>query len=78
MTMQTFIVFIVGMAYGWKLAFSTLVVYLFEGALGLPVFAKGGAVNRRYSNKLMRYRVITQAMAVLIILAYVLIQQRGI
>ena len=44
MTMQTFIVFIIGMAYGWKLAFSTLVVYLFEGALGLPVFAKGGGL----------------------------------
>ena len=40
MTMQTFIVFIIGMSYGWKLAFSTLVIYLFEGALGLPVFAK--------------------------------------
>ena len=44
MTMQTFIVFIIGMAYGWKLAFSTLVVYLIEGALGLPVFAKGGGL----------------------------------
>ena len=44
MTMQTFIVFIIGMAYGWKLAFSTLVVYLLEGALGLPVFAKGGGL----------------------------------
>tara|TARA_Y100000590_G_scaffold49690_1_gene52506 strand:- start:416 stop:982 length:567 start_codon:yes stop_codon:yes gene_type:complete len=44
MTMQTFIVFIIGMAYGWKLAFSTLVIYLFEGALGLPVFAKGGGI----------------------------------
>ena len=44
MTMQTFIVFIVGMAYGWRLAFFTLVVYLLEGALGLPVFAKGGGL----------------------------------
>ena len=44
MTMQTFIVFIIGMAYGWKLAFSTLVIYLLEGALGLPVFAKGGCL----------------------------------
>ena len=44
MTMQTFIVFIIGMTYGWKLAFSTLVVYLLEGALGLPVFAKGGGL----------------------------------
>ena len=44
MTMQTFIVFIIGMAYGWRLAFFTLVAYLFEGALGLPVFAKGGGL----------------------------------
>ena len=44
MTMQTFIVFIIGMTYGWKLAFSTLLVYLLEGALGLPVFAKGGGL----------------------------------
>ena len=44
MTMQTFIVFIIGMTYGWKLAFSTLVIYLLEGTLGLPVFAKGGGL----------------------------------
>ena len=44
MTMQTFIVFIIGMSYGWKLAFSTLIAYLVEGALGLPVFAKGGGL----------------------------------
>ena len=44
MTMQTFIVFIIGMSYGSSLAFTTLVVYLLEGALGLPVFAKGGGL----------------------------------
>ena len=44
MTMQTFIVFIIGMSYGWKLAFSTLIVYLVEGSLGLPVFSKGGGL----------------------------------
>ena len=42
MTMQTFVVFIIAMAYGWKLSFLTLIAYLFEGAMGLPVFAKGG------------------------------------
>ena len=42
MTMQTFIVFIIGMAYGWKLSLITLALYLAEGALGIPVFAKGG------------------------------------
>tara|TARA_B100001123_G_C15270767_1_gene1010243 strand:- start:1393 stop:1959 length:567 start_codon:yes stop_codon:yes gene_type:complete len=44
MTMQTFLVFIIAMSYGSKLAFTTLVIYLFEGALGLPVFAKGGGL----------------------------------
>ena len=44
MTMQTFIVFIIGMSYGSRLAFLTLIVYLLEGALGLPVFAKGGGM----------------------------------
>ena len=39
MTMQTFVVFIIAMAYGWKLSFLTLIAYLIEGALGLPVFA---------------------------------------
>ena len=44
MTMQTFIVFIIGMSYGWKLSVTTLIVYLIEGAFGLPVFAKGGGL----------------------------------
>mgnify|MGYP001458965022 CR=1 FL=1 len=44
MTMQTFLVFIIGMSYGWRLASLTLIAYLFEGALGLPVFAKGGGL----------------------------------
>ena len=43
-TMQTFAVFIIGMTFGSKLAFFTLVLYLFEGAIGLPVFAKGGGL----------------------------------
>lgn len=44
MTMQTFIVFIIGMTYGSRLAFVTLLIYLLEGSLGLPVFAKGGGI----------------------------------
>ena len=44
MTMQTFVVFIIAMSYGSKLAFFTLVFYLIEGALGLPVFAKGAGL----------------------------------
>lgn len=44
MTMQTFIVFLIGATYGWRLALFTLLAYLFEGALGMPVFAKGGGL----------------------------------
>ena len=44
MTMQTFVVFLIGSTYGIRLAFLTLVAYLIEGALGLPVFASGGGI----------------------------------
>ena len=44
MTMQTFVVFLIGATYGWRLAFFTLLIYLIEGAFGLPVFAKGGGL----------------------------------
>ena len=39
MTMQTFAVLVIGMAYGWKLGGATVALYLAEGAAGLPVFA---------------------------------------
>ena len=44
MTMQTFVVFLIGSTYGVRLSFLTLVAYLIEGALGLPVFASGGGI----------------------------------
>ena len=44
MTMQTFMVFLIGATYGVRLSFLTLVAYLFEGAIGLPVFATGGGI----------------------------------
>lgn len=39
MTMQTLVVLMLGAAYGWRLGGATVLVYLAEGALGLPVFA---------------------------------------
>lgn len=39
LTMQTFVVLALGMAYGWRLGAATLLGYLFCGAVGLPVFA---------------------------------------
>ena len=41
-TMQTFVVLFLGMVLGHKLAAATVVLYLIEGSIGLPVFAKGG------------------------------------
>ena len=44
MTMQTFVVFLIGMTYGVRLSLFTLLLYLFEGAIGIPVFASGGGL----------------------------------
>ena len=39
MTLQTAVVLLIGVAYGPRLAAATLLLYLAEGAVGLPVFA---------------------------------------
>ena len=39
MTMQTFVVLIIGVFFGWKLGIATISLYLFEGIIGLPVFS---------------------------------------
>lgn len=42
-TMQTFAVAMIGALYGWRLAGITIIAWLMEGALGLPVLAGGAA-----------------------------------
>ena len=39
MTMQTLVVLIIGIGFGWKLGIATIMLYLFEGMIGLPVFS---------------------------------------
>ena len=39
MTMQTLVVLLLGILFGWKLGVATVLLYLFEGVIGLPVFA---------------------------------------
>jgi biotin transport system substrate-specific component len=39
MTSQTLVVLMIGAAYGWRLGTATVLAYLAEGAIGLPVFA---------------------------------------
>ena len=38
-TMQTFVILGIGMAYGWRLGAATVLLYMAQGAAGLPVFA---------------------------------------
>lgn len=47
MTMQTYAVLIIGALYGWRLGALTVLTYLGEAAIGLPVLAGGafGAVH---------------------------------
>src|SRR5262245_60670307 len=42
-TMQTFAVTLVGALYGWRLGGTTIIIWLLEGALGLPVLAGGAS-----------------------------------
>lgn len=39
MTLQTLVVLMIGAGYGWRLGSATMIAYLAEGAMGLPVFA---------------------------------------
>ena len=39
MTMQTFVVLLLGLAFGYKIGLATVGVYLLEGIIGIPVFS---------------------------------------
>ena len=39
MTMQTFVVLLLGMSFGYKIGIATVTLYLLEGIVGLPVFS---------------------------------------
>jgi Hypoxia induced protein conserved region len=41
--------------------------------VGVVGFIRGGEFNRKYGNKLMRLRVATQAVAVVLLLAFLLL-----
>jgi len=46
-------------------------------AIGIGGFAKGGDFNRKHANRLMRYRIAAQAVAVVLILIFVAVRQLG-
>ena len=39
MTMQTFVILLIGITLGYKIGLATVTLYLLEGIIGLPVFA---------------------------------------
>ncbi|MGC6517764.1 MAG: biotin transporter BioY [Candidatus Puniceispirillaceae bacterium] len=43
-TMQTMLVLLIGMTFGSRLGFATILAYLAQGAMGLPVFAGGAGL----------------------------------
>ena len=44
--------------------------------VGIGGFAKGGDFNRKYANKLMRWRIIAQALAVVVIVLFAWLRSR--
>ena len=57
----------------WVVALACFAV-LFILMLGVGGFAKGGDFNRKHANRLMRYRIIAQAVAIALILLFVWIR----
>ena len=59
------------------LAIVTCLVVLIILMFGIGSFAKGGNFGRKYSNKLMRWLIISQAVAVLLIIVFVYFEKKG-
>ncbi|MDP4031541.1 MAG: twin transmembrane helix small protein [Pseudorhodobacter sp.] len=45
--------------------------------IGIGGFAKGGEFNRKHANRLMRYRIAAQALAVLLIVSFAYFRAKG-
>lgn len=60
----------------YVLAASCLVVLVIL-MVGIGGFAKGGEFNRRNANKLMRWRIAAQLVAVVLLVGYVFIRSLG-
>lgn len=57
-------------------AFASLVV-LVVLLIGIGGFAKGGDFNRKHGNRMMRYRLYAQFVAVVLIVAFAYFRSRG-
>ncbi|MEE2945287.1 MAG: twin transmembrane helix small protein [Pseudomonadota bacterium] len=54
-------------------AIATLLVLVIL-TIGIGGFARGGEFNKKHANRLMRYRIIAQAIAVILILVFIAVR----
>lgn len=54
-----------------------VLIVLFILLTGIGGFAKGGDFNRKHANRIMRYRIYAQAVAIVLILLFVLVRRGG-
>ena len=61
---------------GWKMVLIVLAMLSVAGILlwGVITMARGGEYNKKNSNKIMRYRIVFQAVALFIFLGLLLIR----
>lgn len=45
--------------------------------IGIGGFAKGGEFNKKHANRLMRYRIAAQAVAVVLIVGFAYLRSKG-
>ncbi|MCP3972027.1 MAG: twin transmembrane helix small protein [Rhodobacteraceae bacterium] len=45
--------------------------------IGIGGFVRGGDFNRKHGNRLMRYRIMAQAAAIAVVLAFVFLRRMG-
>ncbi|SDW16749.1 twin transmembrane helix small protein [Roseicitreum antarcticum] len=57
-------------------AIAALAVLVVLG-IGIGGFARGGEFNRKHGNRMMRYRLIAQFVAVVLIVAFVYFRKQG-
>lgn len=57
------------------LAAAAVLLVLFILLTGIAGFARGGEFNRKHANRIMRYRIIAQFVAVLLILLFVYLRR---
>lgn len=56
---------------------AAVLLVLFILLTGIGGFAKGGDFNRKHANRIMRYRIYAQAVAIALILVFVYFRRGG-